>query len=252
VKYCLLLLAVIVGFPTPFEQGGKWGYRDAAGKVVIPPRFETAGEFSPEGLAAVVDRQGWAYVDPAGKVVIRPFVIDNGPDYFAEGLARFRAAGKIGYFDRGGKVVIPAKFCFALPFSEDRAAVCEGCTEFREDEHSSVRSSRWGYIDKRGALVIPLQFEQAGSFENGRAKVRSNGTWREIDRQGVFLAAASIGMASMEPDGTLVLQLRAEGPGVGDALLRYTKNDPHYQEVLKHIGGLRPGESKPVPPWPEK
>jgi hypothetical protein len=64
----------------------------------------------------------------------------------------------------------------------------------------------------------------------------------------------SIGEATMEPDGTIVLMLRAEGPGGvrGDAVLRYPPTHPEYQETLRHLGGLKPGDHKPVPPWPEK
>jgi len=64
----------------------------------------------------------------------------------------------------------------------------------------------------------------------------------------------SIGEATMESDGTIVLLLRAEGPAGerGDALLRYSPSHREYQDVLKHLGGLKPGEKKPVPPWPEK
>jgi hypothetical protein len=65
--------------------------------------------------------------------------------------------------------------------------------------------------------------------------------------------AASIGSARMKPDGTIVLQLRATDPAsgaIGDAQFEYPPGHPHYEEVLKHIGGLKPGEEKPVPPWP--
>ncbi|MCC6527765.1 MAG: hypothetical protein IT373_34285 [Polyangiaceae bacterium] len=66
-------------------------------------------------------------------------------------------------------------------------------------------------------------------------------------------APAPIGAATMEADGTLVLMLRAEGPSgaVGDAQFRYPPSHPQYQKMLKHVGGMKPGESKPVPPWPE-
>jgi hypothetical protein len=55
----------------------------------------------------------------------------------------------------------------------------------------------------------------------------------------------------MKSDGTIVLQLRAsDGTGlVGDARMEYPPNHPQYREVLQHLGGLRPGEQKPVPPW---
>jgi hypothetical protein len=62
-----------------------------------------------------------------------------------------------------------------------------------------------------------------------------------------------IGQATMEADGTIVLMLRAEGPMVmGDALLRYPPGDKDYENVKKHIGGLEPGQSKAVPPWPDR
>ena len=58
----------------------------------------------------------------------------------------------------------------------------------------------------------------------------------------------------MDADGTIKLQLRATGPGpaVGDALLTYKKGDARYQEILDHLGGLEPGQTKPVPPFPSK
>jgi hypothetical protein len=55
----------------------------------------------------------------------------------------------------------------------------------------------------------------------------------------------------MLPDGTIVLDLRAGGGGgpVGDSRLTYPKTHPSYHEVLRHLGGLEPGETNPVPPW---
>jgi hypothetical protein len=66
--------------------------------------------------------------------------------------------------------------------------------------------------------------------------------------------SASIGSATMDQAGTIFLQLRAEGPNglVGDAMFTYKKGDPKYQEIIDHVGGLEPGQSKPVPPWPQK
>jgi hypothetical protein len=62
----------------------------------------------------------------------------------------------------------------------------------------------------------------------------------------------SIGSARMEEDGTIVLELRAEGPKglTGDALLTYPPGHPDYKIILRHLGGLKKGEIKRVPPWP--
>ncbi len=64
----------------------------------------------------------------------------------------------------------------------------------------------------------------------------------------------SIGQAWLDDDGTLKLQLRAEGPGeaVGDALIEYSPDDEEYESTLRHLGGLKKGEIKPVPPWPKQ
>lgn len=64
----------------------------------------------------------------------------------------------------------------------------------------------------------------------------------------------TIGSARMEEDGTIVLELRAEGPNrlTGDALLRYPPGHPEYNSILHHLGGLKKGEVKEVPPWIEK
>ncbi|MEG4010463.1 WG repeat-containing protein, partial [Microcoleus sp. Pol11C1] len=44
----------------PFQQEESWGYRDEQNKIVIPPRFNYAHEFS-ESLAAVKIGEKWGY-----------------------------------------------------------------------------------------------------------------------------------------------------------------------------------------------
>jgi hypothetical protein len=85
----------------------------------------------------------------------------------------------------------------------------------------------------------------AGLFASAIPSARSD------DIMGAEQRQASIGRATMEPNGTIVLQLREVRPVgiVGDALLRYPPDHPQYRSVLEHLGGMRPGENKPVPPW---
>lgn len=64
--------------------------------------------------------------------------------------------------------------------------------------------------------------------------------------------AAPIGEATMLDDGTLVLDLTAvTGATRGHTRLTYPPGDPRALDVLRHLGGLKPGERKPVPPWPD-
>jgi len=60
----------------------------------------------------------------------------------------------------------------------------------------------------------------------------------------------SIGQAKMSVDGTITLQLRSLWPNpIAESQLVYPPGDPQYEEIKHHLGGITPGESKPVPPW---
>ena len=59
-----------------------------------------------------------------------------------------------------------------------------------------------------------------------------------------------IGTASMAADGSVTINLGMTGDGkYVDGTFTYKINDLDYEKILKHIGGLKPGETKPVTPW---
>ena len=55
-------------------------------------------------------------------------------------------------------------------------------------------------------------------------------------------------MLSAHAAGRLATQVGA----VGEAVLTYKPDDPKYPEIVKHLGGIKPGETKPVPAFPEE
>jgi hypothetical protein len=60
----------------------------------------------------------------------------------------------------------------------------------------------------------------------------------------------SIGSAQMSDDGTITLQLRSLSPNPdAEAVLTYAPDDPQYEEIKTHLGGIAPGETKAVKPW---
>jgi len=60
-----------------------------------------------------------------------------------------------------------------------------------------------------------------------------------------------VGTISMAADRTIELRLRSRPPGpIAETLLRYRPGDARYREMIGHVGGLSPGETKLVPPWP--
>ena len=105
------------------SEQGKWGFIDRAGKVVVPPQFTTAWEFS-EGRAGVKIKDKFGFIDQTGKVVIQP-QFDKVAE-FSEGLAAVETGGKWGFVDLSGKIAISPRFTAAGNFHEDRAWVQEG------------------------------------------------------------------------------------------------------------------------------
>ena len=175
---------------TPFEdeETGLWGYKNGDGKIAIKPQYHIAFDFTGK-IAAIGRKDGLYYIDGNGNILnIRPFIYDNGPDYFREGLARFTLATKTGFLNEHGEVVIdPLEFDFVSPFFDSLAVVCIGCAEVKEDEHNehtSIAGGKWGYVDRQGHLTIPLKFDGAEPFDKGRARVLLNGEWIFVNRTG--------------------------------------------------------------------
>lgn len=61
--------------------------------------------------------------------------------------------------------------------------------------------------------------------------------------------SGSIGTALMGADGTITLNIRAVPGGPLDGVLASKPGDANYARILSHVGGMQPGEKKPVPPW---
>ena len=67
-------------------------------------------------------------------------------------------------------------------------------------------------------------------------------------------AADTIGSATEEADGTIVLNLRATraGGAVGDGQFRYPPTHPQYRMIKQHIGPIPKGGSVLVKPFPDR
>lgn len=167
---------------TLYESNGKFGYKDNDNTEVIPAQFIFAQDFSEFGIAAVVDDSGWLFIDNKGNNLLRPHVIDNGPDYFSFGLARFVKNNKYGYFNKFGKITINAQYDYAKPFADSMAAVCQGCQIIKRDEHKEVMNGKWGFINLTGELVIPFIYDKVSDFNDGYAIVEKKGISITINR----------------------------------------------------------------------
>jgi hypothetical protein len=155
--------------------GGKDGFINGDGKIVIKPAFEKAYPFS-DGLAAVQKAGVWGFIDADGRVVIEPRFVMVG--LFSDGLARFRDkrfTDPWGYIDRKGEWVLPPRYQHANDFSEGLAGV-------------SLGEEGWGFIDRTGKVVIPAKSAWVyEGFRRGIVGVAFDGKLGYINTKGEWL-----------------------------------------------------------------
>jgi hypothetical protein len=62
-------------------------------------------------------------------------------------------------------------------------------------------------------------------------------------------AIDSVGRAQMSTDGAITLRLHTLWPQpFAESQRVYAPDDPQYAFIKRHLGGIAPGETKPVPP----
>jgi len=175
-----------------------WGFVNQAGKVVIPPKFEAAGDFF-RGLARVNVGRKWGFINARGEFRIKP-QFDMAGD-FLDALAPVRVGRKWGYINESGQIAIPLQFQGADEFHEGVARF-EIWTRMRCEEEKGPKiytqenapeslfamedlwfylyskcqseDGRIGFIDSKGKITICPQFLSAESFSEGLAVVRPN------------------------------------------------------------------------------
>lgn len=174
--YSSAAMADLKQYSVDNSSGYHCGFKDKAGKVVVPAnKYEACGEFV-DGLAYVghivkpnVMYEGGGYkhvqgfIDKTGKLVI-PVKYDvadgmEGGDYknFSEGLVLTYKNGLYGYMDKQQKLVIPHKYEHALDFSDGAAVVLD--------------NGLFGAIDKTGKVIVPIKHIYVGSFSSGLAPI---------------------------------------------------------------------------------
>lgn len=174
----------------PIEVKGKLGYMDQTGKMVIPPMYDYADDFS-EGLAVValhnlpciINTQNKRVVDTAQYQFIGAF---------SEGLAAVSDFSKKKFYinTKGEKVITLSDNVYeARKFKNGRA-----CVSKQLDEHvlkfnyDIVRLGyRFGYMDTKGNMIIDFIYEDADDFNGGVARVKEKNKFGLINTKGEWV-----------------------------------------------------------------
>ena len=132
-----------------------------------------------EGLAGIyepIDPETWEwpdentrhrYIDKDGNTVIEGI----SGSKFSNGLAVFVQHGEdaynvMGYMNRNGEVVIPAKYNLAFPFNEYGVAYVAKDAIDLPSEYRGIDSTYYlcGYINTKGEEIIPLEYYTIGWY----------------------------------------------------------------------------------------
>ncbi|OPL18177.1 MAG: hypothetical protein AVO35_06640 [Candidatus Aegiribacteria sp. MLS_C] len=237
-----------------FRKGGRCGFADLEGRMVIPPRFEEAMDFSC-GLAGV-RLQGplWRCVDTGGSVVVT-----RGYDEFfphSEGVACVRTGNCWGYVDTRGEE--PFGMCFQRTFNFAGGmgvAVMEGRWHFLTV--SGVITPGWdaayapfegigvyrqdglfGYADRSGEVVTGPVYTAARNFNQGLAAVMSGGRWGYIDRHGQWAVEPRFSGAGDFSEGLAPVTETAGGPWGYIDREGQMRIHPYFSEAGSFGGGL--------------
>jgi WG containing repeat len=152
-------------------SGTRYGYIDRTGKIVIPAQYTSAENFS-EGLALVspIDKKSdsYGYIDRTGKKVVKtetsstlsnstlPEVEPRSLPKFSNGLSPRLVGDLLGYEDKAGKVVIPARY--GIPDRSMGQYDSELSIAFRGNNDRYASTS----INFRGGLAAVILPERCG------------------------------------------------------------------------------------------
>jgi len=180
----------------PVLIGGKVGYIDRTGRLVLPAKFDPtcdpqvdavtmatpdpyvdwrihwARDFH-EGRCAVRLGEKMVYIDTRGRRVCDE-LFDSAED-FSQGLARIGRSDKHGLLDTAGRVVLQPAFDRIHPFHEGLAW--------------ALRGGKMGMIDTAGRWVVRPQFRRAYRLPSGRSIVQNGSKRGVVDDAGRIILA---------------------------------------------------------------
>lgn len=243
----LLSISIFVSAqpPQPFqdEKTGKYGYKDATGKIIIKPAYDIAHEFS-EGPYTTVNigadyefNKGgkWGIIDTKGKLII-PIKYDNaqclGYNLFALNIGHkfsnmdASPSGKFAIFNAAGKALTPfiySGFLTAVRFEEGFAPL--------EIWDAKSKKQKYGLLDSTGKVAVPVKYDAVAQFSEGLCLLELNGKSGFINKSLKQVIPMKYESAGSFSEGMAAVQLNGKWGYIdpaGKVVIAFQYDDAKY------------------------
>jgi hypothetical protein len=171
---------------TKFQKDGKWGFKNAQGKVVIKAIYSEVSDFNPRGSLknksySIVKHLGkYGIINKEGVVILKyGFDAISKP---VDNICILKDGSMYGYLNIGSekvKFLTGQRFTKAAEYSRDYYNTVSG-----QDLIPVEVNKKKGFINKKGKEIIPAIFDEIGKFDKyGYAVVKLTAKDRSSQRK---------------------------------------------------------------------
>ncbi|MDP1842743.1 MAG: WG repeat-containing protein [Sediminibacterium sp.] len=145
---------VCAGGKDIFGTGGKWGFIDTKGKVVIPIQYDNInGNFEDDSYVFATINKKKIVIDKNGKPILFSTCDEVLGNFYRTKLVVAKKGSKYGIIDKTGKVIIPFEY--------------ENLYQPSEGLIAAQKNGLFGFIDEKNNWIIQPQYKFGGFFKNG-------------------------------------------------------------------------------------
>jgi hypothetical protein len=160
----IITLSFIVGLTVcaqvqPFEENGKWGFKNKKGETVIHPIYDKVVDFE-QSTYRIYNGKLSGIVDKNGKVLVEPR--KGGVMYSTvEGFLELKVGGKAGLLKYGQAI---------LPFEYSEIEV------LNKNQIMAKQNGKWNLFNNTGKLAVKKSFEEFYK-SHPQSAVKCKGKW---------------------------------------------------------------------------
>lgn len=171
--------------------GGKYGFADKEGKIVIPTVYDSIGDFI-DGVAWFCRDGVYGYLSMDGSV------LDDNSQFtcdFKNGVGLILKNGRRGMIDRDGKTLIDFVYTDVIPQWNNKVIWANtGGLWMQSNDKASifVEGGKWSLLNWDGQKLCSESFDHVGNFAEGLAYIEIKAGGENLHRFGVIDCAGNI------------------------------------------------------------